>query len=94
VLDKPSLKTITVQWATGFAATGPAGQATPGVDYTPASGTVTFAPGQTTASVPVSVKGDAVAEPDEYLVVFFTNPTNARLGGFWGLGFGRILNDD
>lgn len=94
VLDKPSLKTITVQWATGVAATGPAGQATPGVDYTPASGTVTFAPGQTTASVPVSVKGDAVAEPDEYLVVFFTNPTNARLGGFWGLGFGRILNDD
>jgi hypothetical protein len=33
-------------------------------------------------------------EPDEYFVVQFGNPTNATMGGFWGLGFGGILNDD
>ena len=70
------------------------GQADPGTDYVPASGTVTFAPGETSKTVPVTVKGDTTAETDEYIVVSFTHPTNARMGGFWGLGFGVITNDD
>ena len=38
--------------------------------------------------------GDLEVESDEYLVVSFRNPTNAVMGGFWGLGFGGITNDD
>jgi hypothetical protein len=28
------------------------------------------------------------------LLVSFSNPTNARIGGFYGLGLGLIVNDD
>jgi hypothetical protein len=63
-------------------------------DFTMASGTVSFAPGETQSSVPVSVVGDQIDEPDEYVVVSFSNPTNAKIGGFWGLGFGVITDDD
>ncbi|MGZ4728598.1 MAG: hypothetical protein ACXWB2_12825 [Acidimicrobiales bacterium] len=40
------------------------------------------------------IDGDTVVEPDEYVVVSFHHPTNATMGGFWGLGFGVITNDD
>lgn len=93
-LSNPSPQTVTAQWTTVFVPGAPAGQADPGTDYLPASGTVTFAPGQTTATAPISVKGDTTVETDEYIVVSFTHPTNARMGGFWGLGFGVITNDD
>ena len=58
-------------------------------DYTPSSGTVTFAPGQTTAIVHIPVNADS-ARGDEFVVVSFHTPTNAYLGGFYGLGFGII----
>ena len=38
--------------------------------------------------------GDVVDEPDEYVVVAFGNPTHARMGGFWGLGFAILADDD
>ncbi len=85
---------VTVQWTTEHVASAPAGQADPGTDYVAASGTVTFAPGETSKTVPVTVKGDTTTETDEYIVVAFAHPTNARMGGFWGLGFGVITNDD
>ena len=66
----------------------------PGTDYTPASGTVTFAPGQTSKTVTIQVDGDTLVEPDEYVIVSFHDPTNAVMGGFYGLGFGLITNDD
>jgi len=44
--------------------------------------------------VTISVNGDTLVEPDEWIVVGFNHPMNARMGGFWGLGFGVILNDD
>src|SRR5262249_16956274 len=68
--------------------------AKPGADYVAVSGTVTFAPGQTTATVPVTVNGDVLDEYDELFLVAFTNPTNATIGGFYGLGFGQINDDD
>ena len=55
---------------------------------------MTFAPGQTTQTVPVTINGDTLNEPDELLIVSLTNPTNATIGGFLGLGFGTIINDD
>ena len=93
-LSNPSVQTVTAQWTTLFATGAPAGQADPATDYTPASGTVTFAPGETAKTVTISVNGDTLVEPDEYIVVSFTNPTNAKMGGYWGLGFGVITNDD
>ena len=45
-------------------------------------------------AVTISVNGDTLPEPDEWITISFNHPTNARLGGFYGLGFGVIINDD
>ena len=44
-------------------------------------------------TVPITVLGDTSDEPDEWVPVHFTNPTNATIGGY-GLGFGLIRDDD
>ncbi len=54
---------------------------------------LTFAPGETQKSARVFVNGDEASENDEVFLVSFRNPTNATLGGFYGLGYG-IINDD
>jgi len=43
--------------------------ANPGEDYTETTGTVTFAPGSTTATVSVPIRPDTVDEPDEAFVL-------------------------
>jgi hypothetical protein len=91
-LDHASASTVTVQYQT----TEPGitnGAKAPG-DYTAASGTVTFQPNDTSESVPVTVNGDRTREGDEVIVVKFSNPTNATVGGYLGLGFVTITNDD
>lgn len=85
---------VTVPWTTLHVPGGPTGQADPSSDYHPASGTVTFAPGQTSATVTVEISGDTIAEPDEYLVVSFHDPINAKMGGIWGLGTVAIVDDE
>ncbi len=69
-------------------------QAKPGADYKAASGVVTFAPGETRRTVELTVIGDGEAEPVEHVVVWFHDPTSARIGGLYGLGFAFIQNDD
>ncbi len=86
-LSIPWSDPVTVHWTT-LHVDGLSGQAPVG-DYVASSGTVTFAPGQTTASVSITVLGNSTGS-DELIVVSFTNPTNATMGGFWGLGFGTI----
>ncbi len=87
-LSEASNVAVTVQWTTvNNTATAPS-------DYTAASGTLTFAPGQTAKTVPVVIKGDTTIEPDELVLVAFSNATNATIGGFYGLGVGTIRNDD
>ena len=93
-LSYPSTHTVTAQWRTVFAPSGHGNQADPASDYTPVSGTVTFTPGQTTQQVSISVNGDGLVEPNEYVIVQFGNATNASVGGLYGLGLGIILNDD
>ena len=67
--------TITVQYAvTGGTATGG------GVDYTLASGVVTFTPGQTTQNIPVTIVNDSLDENDETIIVALSSPINAVLG--------------
>src|SRR5205807_7778293 len=73
-LSNPSYQTVTVSYAT---ADGTA--TTADNDYLAASGTVTFAPGQTSKTITVSVVGDKKVEPDETFFVNLTGATNAML---------------
>jgi len=97
-LSNPSAEVVTVDWQT--LDTGAAGIATADVDYVAASGTATFAPGQTTAFVTITVNGDTVDDPPlylgEWILVAFSNPSaNATLDtSFFGLGIGVIVDDD
>jgi hypothetical protein len=93
-LSAPSTNTVTVPWSTIFVPGAPAGQADPATDYVAASGVATFPAGQIDTTVTIVVNGDTLVEPDEYIVVSFNHPENAVMGGFWGLGFGIIGNDD
>ena len=93
-LSNPSSRPVTVGWSTLDLWPGNPAFADAPADFTMASGTVTFAPGETQASVSVPVAGDPTDEDDELVVVSFNHPTNAVMGGFWGLGFGAITDDD
>jgi hypothetical protein len=85
-LSAPSSFTASVSYATAD------GTATIGIDYTPAAGTLTFAPGTTSQIVPVQVVGDVVVESDESFVLNLTAPVNATIGD--GQGTGTIADDD
>lgn len=79
---------VTVSYATGVTA----GSATPGADYHAASGTVTFAAGQTTATISVMVIGDRKRESDESFFVTLTGAQGAEIVD--NRGVGMIRNDD
>ncbi len=66
--------------------------ATAGSDYTAASGKLTFAPGQTSKTVNVSVAGDSVFESDEDFFLDLSAPVGATLAR--GTAMGMITNDD
>ena len=81
-------RTVTIPWTTiGLTATT-------GTDFTAASGVVTITAGQTQGVARVTVRGDTLDENDELFLVSFQSATNAKLGGFLGLGFGLIVDDD
>ncbi|MCC6173804.1 MAG: FecR domain-containing protein [Chloroflexi bacterium] len=82
----PSTQTVSVHYATS------GGTATPGVDYTPVSGTLTFAPGQTSQTIAIPVIGDLTIEPDELIGVILSNASGAPISS--ATGFGHILDDD
>jgi hypothetical protein len=74
-LSAPSGKTVTVNYAvTAGTATGG------GVDYTLASGTLTFNPGVTEQIITVQVVDDELDEFDETIVISLSSPSNATLG--------------
>ena len=64
---------VTVAYATS------GGTATQGSDYTAASGTLTFAPGDTAKTISVTLADDSVAESDETFQVTLSSPQNATL---------------
>ncbi|HEY1013263.1 MAG TPA: SBBP repeat-containing protein [Herpetosiphonaceae bacterium] len=55
--------------------------ATPGADYAPVVGTLTFAPGQTVANAAVTLVDDGLREADEQLTVALADPVNLTVGG-------------
>jgi hypothetical protein len=85
-LSEASTETITVAYATG------GGTAIPGSDFQAASGTLTFAPGETSQTVSVQVNGDRLGEPNETFVVNLSNPTNATISD--GYADGTIVDDE
>ena len=57
------------------------------------AGTLTFAPGETTKTITIEVKGDSKGEADEYFYVdLFDNSSNSLFTK--NRGIGTILNDD
>ncbi len=55
-----------------------------GSDYLAASGTLTFAPGETVQTIPVRITNDAVAESSERLQVVLSGATHATIGDATG----------
>ena len=77
---------VTVDWTTAD------GTATADADYVAADGRLTFAPGQTEATIAVAVFNDALDEGDETVAVALSNPTNATIAD--GTATGTIADDD
>ena len=87
-LDKPQIAAVTVD----YAVTG--GTATSGDDYTIlADGTLTFAAGETSKTVVISVIGDTNVETNETIELTLTNATGAALIAD-ASGTATITNDD
>ena len=72
-LSNPSYLTVTVNYTTN------PGTATEGTDYTDATGTLTFVPGDTSELVTVPVAADTIFEADETLTIDLSAPTNATI---------------
>jgi Calx-beta domain len=77
---------VTVHYATHN------GTATSPGDYVAKSGTLTFTPGQTTKSIPVTIHGDTNDEPKETFTLKLTSPSGAGITD--GVAVGVIANDD
>jgi hypothetical protein len=85
-LSAPSAIPVIVNYATAD------GTAAAGSDYEAAAGTLTFAPGETTKTITIKVKGDRTKEADETFVVNLSGASSAVILDPQGLG--TILNDD
>ena len=79
---------VTVAYATSD------GTATAGSDYTAASGTLTFAAGDTTRTVSVAVLDDAHDEDDETVTFALSNPSPSRVKLADAKASGTITNTD
>ena len=69
--SRPSALPVTVNYATGD------GTALAPSDYVATSGTLTFLPGQTAMTVPVSIVGDLIHEATESFTLALSSPTGA-----------------
>jgi|GEM_PF-1089264 len=72
-LGQASNTVVTVDYATS------SGTATSGTDFTGATGTLTFAPGETSKTITIPVKADTLAEADEKFTITLTNPVGATI---------------
>ena len=73
-LSTPVTQTVTVKYATKD------GTAKAPADYTTISGTLTFAPNQTSKTIAIPIVDDMLAEGAETLTLALSAPTNATLG--------------
>ncbi|MBF2026304.1 MAG: tandem-95 repeat protein, partial [Oscillatoriales cyanobacterium C42_A2020_001] len=86
-LSNPSSQTVSVNYTTedGTATTADS-------DYLAASGTVIFAPGETSKTIAVDVISDKKVEPSETFSVKLSNPSNGAIAT--ANAFSTIVNDD
>lgn len=92
-LSGPADRTVRATWTTASLAR--IGWADVGVDVDAVKhGELWFDPGQTEAVMEITVVDDEQVEDDEWIVGWLRTIDGARVGGFYGLGFGRILDDD
>ncbi|HSU07035.1 MAG TPA: Calx-beta domain-containing protein [Acetobacteraceae bacterium] len=87
-LSRPSASTISLPFHTAD------GSATAGSDYAATSGTLSFAPGQTTATVNVPVFGDTAVEASENFSLVVTPDAAIANGTSDSTGVALILDDD
>jgi hypothetical protein len=85
-LSAPSGRQVTVLYAVA------AGTATANQDFTPVNGTLTFAPGETSKTIDVSIVPDDVDEPNKTVIATIGAPTNATIGT--STATGTIVDDD
>ncbi|MBS7789777.1 cellulase family glycosylhydrolase [Roseococcus sp. SDR] len=85
-LSQASATPVSVNFATAN------GTATAGSDYAARTGTLTFAAGETSKSVTVTVNGDTAIEADETLSLILSAPSGSTIRT--GTGTGTIQNDD
>jgi hypothetical protein len=92
-LSGTSIQTITADFATAEGSAVSTGTlSTGGADFLSSSGTVTFAPGETTKEISITINGDMVYEPDETLNLSLFNIQNAKIGNL--VNTLTITNDD
>jgi hypothetical protein len=85
-LSKAYSSPVSVNYATANST------ATAGSDYTAATGSVTFNPGETTKTVAIAITGDTEVESDETFKVNLSNASGASIG--ISSGTVTITNDD
>ena len=85
-LSGSTARTVTVDYATMD------GSATAGADYGSVSGTLTFAPGESSATVSVEIVDDETYESDETFLARLSSPVDAVIAA--GEATGTILDDD
>ncbi len=85
-LSAASQATVTVNYATAN------GSAKAPADYTATSGTLTFAPGETTKTIAVPIRGDRRDERNEVFFVNLSGASNATISDAQGLG--TIIDND
>jgi len=85
-LSNPSAFPVTVNFATAD------GTALAGSDYVATYGTLTFAPGETSQTVTVTILGDATVESDETFTLVLSDASGATIGA--ATGTATLLNDD
>ncbi len=83
-LSSVSGQTVSVQYATAD------GTAVAGTNYLATSGILTFAPGVTSMTVPVTILGATTVEPTSTFSLNLSNPTNSTIG--IAKGIATILN--
>ena len=84
-LSAASAQTVTVNYATAD------GTATAGLDYQTASGTVSFAPGELSKPITITIIGDTLDEANETFFVNLSNPVNGVIVDNQGQG---TINDN
>jgi Calx-beta domain-containing protein/virulence factor lipase-like protein len=85
-LSRDSLQPVSVHYSTAD------GTAKAGEDYETASGTLVFAPGETTKTITIIITGDPTKEDKESFFVELSQADNAVL--LDGTGVGTIFDDD